>query len=319
MNGFLLFSFIISVAIHNAFALEGSKTSITYFSNTKEFNYSKFTELVVFGDSLSSDGTNFFDMSYSGENSSFGDNWPIQLKNLHNMTLWNFSVNGAVIDPDIVPRAIEYKTTFRDEYRYFLEKMTKGRKFADKWNGDNTLFALWLGTNDISNFNHTEYPQPSINNVLETIMDIYFTSIKGLYDVGARNFLFINVQSIDDMPSVYEFPGVQPGVQTNFDVMVNYFNESLKNHCQKFNAQHPDTNIIVYNMFDEIKHIMDHFQEYNFSSNNEFWINKGLPQELAEQYIWSDGIHTTFKVNNIFAEDIDSYLKSIETNHGNAK
>jgi len=315
MNCLLLFGFIIALTINNAFALEGSKTSITYLSSTNKFKYSSLTNLVVFGDSLSSIDTNFFDMSYTGNNLSQGDNWTVQLKDLRNMTLWNFSVAGAVIDPDIVPRSLEFKTTFRDEYRYFLEKMTKGRKFADKWNSDNSLFAFWLGTTDILNLNHTAYPQESINNVLETIVNVYFTSIKGLYDIGARNFLFINVQSIDDMPGNSAAAG--QGVQTNYDVEVNYFNESLKKHCQEFNTQHPDTNFIVYNMFDEIKHIMDHFQEYNFSSNNDFWSDKGLPQESAEQYLWADGTHTTFKTNNLFVGDINALLASIEINGGN--
>eukprot|EP00833_Pecoramyces_ruminatium_P018502 jgi/Orpsp1_1/1192534/evm.model.d7180000094046.1 len=100
MNCLLLFGFIIALTINNAFALEGSKTSITYLSSTNKFKYSSLTNLVVFGDSLSSIDTNFFDMSYTGNNLSQGDNWTVQLKDLRNMTLWNFSVAGAVIDPD---------------------------------------------------------------------------------------------------------------------------------------------------------------------------------------------------------------------------
>ncbi|ORY48789.1 hypothetical protein LY90DRAFT_703128 [Neocallimastix californiae] len=74
--------------------------------------------LVVFGDSFSSTGTNFDTMKYSGNNISGGKNWPLQLLDLHNMTLWNFSVGGAVVNHMIVPRN-GYKSSFITEYNKF--------------------------------------------------------------------------------------------------------------------------------------------------------------------------------------------------------
>jgi phospholipase/lecithinase/hemolysin len=298
--------------INNVYAyVEGSKVSTTYLSSTNKFKYSNITELVVFGDSLSAIQTNFEDMSYMRQYNPEGERWSIHLSDLNNMTLWNYSVTGACVDKDIVPRQY-FSTTFREEYEYFLERMSAGRMFANNWNGNNTLFAFWLGTNDISNLNHTLFPQTAINQTLETIGDIFFTSVKGLYNTGGRNFLIFNVQSIDETPGVYTLPGTVYGVPTNFDADVHHFNEYIQKLSKEFTTKYTDTNIIIYNIMEEIRYIQEHYNDYGFISSTDFWAGKNLTEEAIPNYLWLDGLHSTFKANSIFAEDINKYLISIE-------
>jgi len=306
MNNIFLIGFIIMLIIKNAFAyLEGSKTSTTYLSSTNNFNYHNITELVVFGDSLSAIHTNFNDMTYTGINNSKGESWTVHLANLNNMTLWNYSVSGACIDKDIVPRKY-FTTTFREEYTYFIERMSKGRKYADKWNGSNTLFTFWLGTNDITSLNRTEFPQAFLNQTLDTLGDIFFTNVKGLYDTGARNFLIFNVQSINEIPS-------SNGSSINFDSDVQNFNEHIQKLSKDFTTKFTDSNIIIYNMMEEIRYIQEHYKDYGFINSNDFWDKKNLTEADIPKYIWIDGLHTTFKTNGIFADDVNKCLLSIDS------
>jgi len=263
-------------------------------------------------DSLSAIQTNFEDMSYIKQIDPQGESWSIHLAGLNNMTLWNYAVSGACIDKDIVPRQY-FDTTFREEYKYFLERMSTGRRYANNWNGNNTIFAFWLGTNDISNLNHTVYPQTAINQTLDAMGDIFFTTIKGFYNTGARNFLIFNVQSIDETPGVYALPGVIFGVPTNFDADVHHFNEYIQKLSKDFTTKYPDTNIIIYNIMEEIRYIQEHYDDYEFVSSNDFWAGKNLTEADRPKFLWLDGLHTTFKTNSIFAEDINKYLLSLET------
>jgi len=307
MNSLFLigfFGFFITLIINNVYAVEeGSKTSTTFLSTTNKFKYSDITQLVVFGDSLSAIHTNVSDMTYTGVNNSKGESWTVHLANLHNMTLWNYSVSGACIDKDIVPRKY-FETTFREEYNYFLQNMSKDRKFADRWNGNNTLFTFWLGTNDIINLNRTEYPQTAINPTLSTLVDIFFTNVEGLYVTGARNFLIFNVQSLNELPNANK--------AVNFDDGVKHYNEYMLKLSKDFTTKYTDSNIIVYNMMEEIRYIQNHYKDYGFIGSDDFWYGKNLPEEEVTKYIWADTLHTSCKTNSIFSEDVNKYLISLD-------
>ncbi|ORX83937.1 hypothetical protein BCR32DRAFT_266662 [Anaeromyces robustus] len=298
-----------------AASVEGKKSSITLLSKINPFQYDSITELIVFGDSLSSDDTNFRDMSMKGTNRSLGKNWPIQLTELHNMQLWNFAISGSVIDPDVVPRP-DFLYSYRDQCRLYMDRMPKGKIYSNYWTGENTLFAFWLGTNDIMNLNRTLIPPNKINRTLETLNDIFMTSIEDFYITGARNFLFLNVQSIDEIPKYFS----EPKLKYDFDLDVDYFNKYFIHQCQNFHDYHIDTNIFIYNIKDEIRYIMDHYKDYNYIGKNFTYdgrknIENGLNKSI-EEFIWTDELHTTYKTNKIFSVDIDELLneKSYKSN-----
>jgi len=304
MINIFLIGFFVTLIINNVFAyVEGSKTSTPYLSSTNKFNYRNITELVVFGDSLSAIQTNFEDMSYIKQIDPQGESWSIHLAGLNNMTLWNYAVSGACIDKDIVPRQY-FDTTFREEYKYFLERMSTGRRYANNWNGNNTIFAFWLGTNDISNLNHTVYPQTAINQTLDAMGDIFFTTIKGFYNTGARNFLIFNVQSLNELPNANK--------AVNFDDGVKHYNEYMLKLSKDFTTKYTDSNIIVYNMMEEIRYIQNHYKDYGFIGSDDFWYGKNLPEEEVTKYIWADTLHTSCKTNSIFSEDVNKYLISLD-------
>jgi len=131
---------------------EYNNSSVILLSNSTKFDFSKIENLIVFGDSHSAVNTNFTDMSYTGVNHSGGKNWPLYMIELNkNMNLWNFAVGGSYIDEKLVKMWQWYKIDLKGQFNLFHEKMSKDKTLSNSWNKYNSLYALWIGNNDIRN------------------------------------------------------------------------------------------------------------------------------------------------------------------------
>ena len=66
------------------------------------------------------------------------------------------------------------------------------------WHGNNSLFAIWIGINDVGNsFWGGENATKELNG---KIFAVYEGLVNTLYDAGARNFAFVNVPPVDRSP-----------------------------------------------------------------------------------------------------------------------
>lgn len=60
------------------------------------------------------------------------------------------------------------------------------------WTAKNSIAILWFGVNDCAAAQvYTKASTPK--NLVDRIMDSYFTQVKGLMDTGLRRFLFMGV------------------------------------------------------------------------------------------------------------------------------
>jgi len=66
------------------------------------------------------------------------------------------------------------------------------------WNSENTLFAIWLGVNDVGNSNGNATNAP----LWDKIISKYISQVEILYGAGGRNFAFLNVPPIQRTPLV---------------------------------------------------------------------------------------------------------------------
>jgi phospholipase/lecithinase/hemolysin len=68
------------------------------------------------------------------------------------------------------------------------------------WNSSNSLFPIWFGINDIMN---GYFAAPSNwTNLAEAVVGVYFEQAQELYDLGARNMLFVTVPPIQRTPKI---------------------------------------------------------------------------------------------------------------------
>jgi len=279
---------------------KGLDLSEIFLSDSNNFNYDNINNLVVFGDSHS-----------NGNNK-----WPNQLSKIHKMLLWNYSKTGAVIDLNITYRGPgQGSFDFRDEYDSFNNTMVSYKNFI-KWKGSNTLFAIHLGSNDIkvvylkkSNYNgdpdYAEYVNNNkpVNENIENIIRILFNNIKKIYVNGGRNFLIFNIPPL-------ELANVSAKRKKNYKSGIPIFNSLLKKEAKNFFEDYNDVNIIIYDLNEKYRNIINNFEDYNFVSGKEMYISHKNETDI-NKYFWRDNTHLTEKGNIIIAESIDALLKSL--------
>jgi len=309
----ILFLSLVFIIIKNVLsAVRGRDSSLVLLSNVGQpFNYDRISNLVVFGDSMSSTGTNFTTMGYSGYNLSGGKNWPLQLITLHRMNLWNFAVSGAVVDFKLVPRK-RFKVSFLDESQMFIDKILNNPSYDYKWNEHNTITSFWLGCNDIRYLNRTkeaiEYSNMILTEVIhkkyDTIITTMFNAIKRMINYGIKNFLILNV------PPLEKFPIKGDPFYRFFYDDTRYVNNLININAKKLYEDHPFINIIVYNIKEEYEYIMENYKKFNLTNADSPWRGKESQYDL-KYFFWVDDYHLSYRGNEIIAEDINALLNSL--------
>jgi phospholipase/lecithinase/hemolysin len=94
---------------------------------------------------------------------------------------------------------------------------------------DNTLFAIWIGVNDVGN----AWSDAKWGNLSQTIVSQYFSQVQKLYSGGARNFLFLTVPPIQRTPMVL---AESNDTQVQEGAAVDTYNTLLKAGVNAFKA-----------------------------------------------------------------------------------
>jgi len=310
MKSFTLFSIAITALVSTVFgAKKGSETSFAYLSDTTPFKYSEFKDLIIFGDSYTTVGIDFNTMKYTGDNLSGGKNWPQFLIDMHPMNMWNFAISGAVVDTKIVSGAMP-ATPMTEQYDWFLKNMAPGKKFGN-WKGESSLFAIWFGINDLGSKGNNSGSQ-----IDERIATSMFNMVDGMYKQGGRNFMIIYVPPIEKCPVYLN------GMNSNIKAFVPVYNNILNKHAKDFQASHPDTNVFVYDSYNEFDYIMENRSKYGITNIDSTcgggfgfgfgWGNGGNNNCDSNTYFWKDVIHPTPTVHKPLAQDMNDFLEANE-------
>ncbi|TEY68313.1 hypothetical protein BOTCAL_0120g00100 [Botryotinia calthae] len=170
--------------------------------------------LFSFGDSYSETGFDvtstqpsaanpFGNPAFPGYTTDNGINWIGHLVETYNSSLllsYNFAYGGAVVDASIVAPYEDTVLTLVDQTAEFVDNLSPAPTDVP-WTADNSLFAFWLGVNDIGN----SYWLANETDVVTAIFDSYFTQVQRVYDAGGRNFLFLNCPPIDKSPMMLAY------------------------------------------------------------------------------------------------------------------
>lgn len=138
--------------------------------------------------------------TFPGWTTSGGTNWIGFLVSAFNSSLtlsYNFASGGATVDAALV---IPFKPTVLslvDQVAAFKASIAYKPK-STSWRTDNTLFAVWLGVNDIGNSNGNATDAP----IWDKIISRYFSQVDILYQSGGRNFALLAVPPTQRSPMV---------------------------------------------------------------------------------------------------------------------
>lgn len=155
---------------------------------------------------------------YPGWTASNGPNWVGYLTTKYNASLlqtYNLAYGGATVDGDLVtpyaPNVISVKEQIHSQFTpgytdhgnsdVDTSETHPSAPDAPAWQGNDTLFAIWIGINDIGNSFYKGVEGPNGTAVLNSrIFAVYSDLVGMLYNTGARNFVFLTVPPVDRSP-----------------------------------------------------------------------------------------------------------------------
>jgi phospholipase/lecithinase/hemolysin len=224
----------------------------------------------------------------------------------------NLAYGGATVDSKLVvpylPTVLSLKDQIQGEY---LPVYAIHPSFFP-WQADDTLFATFIGINDVGN----AYMEANSSLVFSLVFREYASLVDQLYVSGARNFLFLNVPPVNRSPLT---AGYGPSAQALQATDIAAYNANLTHLAANLSATYPDaftyvfdTNAIFTQVLDDpcshpetcaYKNTTDYcfYYENGTASWYTFYPNCSLP---VDEYFWLNSLHPTFRMMNVTAQEI---------------
>ncbi len=271
---------------------------------------------------------------YPGYTSSNGPNWVGFLTTKYNasrLQTYNLGFGGATVDSALVapflPTVLSLKDQVLSEFLPGYAGSSPSAPDAPAWRGDDSLFAVWIGINDIGN----SYYKGAGNNTAVTdalnaaIYAVYTDLVERLYAAGARNFAFLTV------PPVYRSPlslGNDNASQALEKADIEAFNllmaDSRAGLAANLTARYPgsanawviDTNPLFGAVLDNpsafaqtaaIKNTTAYCSDYSNGTPAQDTLKPacGVP---VNQYFWLNSLHPTYPIHDVVAEQLAKAL-----------
>ncbi|KAH8800373.1 hypothetical protein F5884DRAFT_891306 [Xylogone sp. PMI_703] len=262
--------------------------------------------------------------TFPGATSADGENWVDYLTVTYNASLflsYNLAFGGATLDGGLVPTnpstILSVKQQITGE---FIPGYVSPRSApsAPNWAGRNTLFLIFIGINDVGNtYTRGTSFTTSLN---EQIFSEYAGLVTQLYSVGARNFVFLNVPTIDRSPGTVA-RGAAIAEMEKVDIV--QWNQMLVKLADATKANHSDTNVWVFDnnaLFTEVLNNKDTFPETaglknitdfcaayeNGTPTPDFFDTScGVP---VNEYFWLNSLHIRPPMHQVIAQVLSREL-----------
>ncbi|RXW25693.1 hypothetical protein EST38_g163 [Candolleomyces aberdarensis] len=260
-----------------------------------------------FGDSYTQTGFNptgilptsdnpFGNPPYPGWTSTGGENWVGYLATKYNKSTiltYNYAYGGAVINASLVTPWRPDVLSLTDQVAQFLEGAAK-KPATTPWTSKNALFSVFIGINDIGNSWWIDGGE-TFHGIL---LDNYFELVQKMYDVGGRNFLFVNVPPIDRSPLMLE-QGTESTAGEK--VVLANFNARLESRIAAFKKANRGVRTFLYDSVSQYNEILDNPTKFGFRDA----VTWGKDADL----FWGDNYHPSSYAHKFFGERVAEVLR----------
>lgn len=275
--------------------------------------------MFVFGDSYTTDGYNVaagINSPVPGYTSSDGQNWVQFLTGTYNqraVKTFDLAYGGATIDGALVPPYLPTVLSVVDQVAQF-NKYLAPRPAGATWSSTNSLFAVWIGINDVGNsFGWTNITRVEFYG---TLMDRLFSQVEDLYSKGARSFLFLTVPPTNRAP-LYIQQGSKAAAQMGTDIAE--YNKQLTQSVRTFKSKHRDLDTVtVVDTQPIFNTLLNEWQTFGFVNVTGYCAayENATPTPTYQvegcapvsSYFWLNTLHPLFTVHNILAKAISTAL-----------
>ncbi|KAH6616066.1 carbohydrate esterase family 16 protein [Chaetomium sp. MPI-SDFR-AT-0129] len=255
--------------------------------------------LITFGDSYSQTGFNITSTPPSASNplgnpplpgwtASGGYNWVGFLTahyNASTLLTYNFAYGGATTNASLVTPYEPTVLSFVDQVAEFSGSIGGEEK---PWTGEDALFGVWMGVNDVGNSWWTE----GYGELVEEIMDSYFGRLQVLYEAGGRNFVLLSVPPIQRTPSVLN--NSDEAAQQQEAAAIDTYNAALAARLEEFTTANSGVTAKIVDTAVPFNTALDDPTAYGAPDNTCFNAD-------GESCLWFNDYHPGVEINNLVA------------------
>ncbi|KAJ3932786.1 MAG: hypothetical protein NXY57DRAFT_1070909, partial [Lentinula lateritia] len=261
----------------------------------------------VTNDTLPTSGNPLGNPVYPGYTATGGANWLDFDTTTYNNSLvltYNYAYGGATIDSSLVAPFEPTVLSVTDQVNQFLD--TAASKPAETpWTSENSLFSIWIGINDLGNSYYLSDNRTSFDT---TLLNAEFALVQKLVsspllrplkrnNVGARNFLFLNVPPTDRSPLMLS---QDAQAQAMLKANILDFNAQLIEFTNDFKASNAGVTTFLWDANAAFTTILDDPTAYGFIDAVSYGTDSG--------YFWINTLHTTSPANVYWAEGVADVL-----------
>lgn len=252
-----------------------------------------FDNLVAFGDSFTDEGRLGYFIDHNGaapptgmilpesnNTASGGLSWGRFVARATGAKYYDYAVSGATCSNRIVERnfaAINAPFPSVTEYEIPAFMADTGYKSPDgvatypNRTAENTVYALWIGTNDLG-YGAMLTDSNAPGTTLSSFVDCVFEVFDSIYDAGGRRFVLLNQAPLDLLP-IYAAPAAGGTLDNKFF-----------------------PNKTAYNMTE----VQYKIKQYTTSVNTMF--EYGVPYHLLVRKRWPSASFTIFDVHSLLSD-----------------
>ena len=228
---------------------------------------------------------------------SLGENYVEWLTTTYNNTLifdYDFGWGGATINDSIVSSGESSIKSFEDQVTSLFEpQFSSGDNGQVPWNGQNSIFSIFFGINDISHSCADAETQ-------DDLLDSYFNLCTNLYNTGARRFLFVGVPPVDRSPIGCNSNTCDPATCGN---AINEFNGRLAERVAPWAQSLNGVTTSIYDYHAFLESVLNDPTQYGFNDAT-------CASDGDGTCIWQDQspLHTGYAFQKLTAQDMVSKL-----------
>ncbi|KAF8874987.1 hypothetical protein BD779DRAFT_1450461 [Infundibulicybe gibba] len=241
---------------------------------------------------------------YPGWTSSNGENWVDFVATAYNKSLlltYNYAYGGATIDAKLVTPFDPSVLSLTDQVNQFLNSVAS-KPASTPWTSANSLFSIWIGINDIGNSYYLSGDRSAFS---DTLLNAEFALVQKLSanvfspsNVGARNFLFLNVPPVDRSPLMLAQAASAQAIEKT---VIDTFNSKLAAKASAFKSANSGVQTWIWDSNAAFKTILNSPKTYGFTDATSYG---------ATGNFWLNNLHPTSPAHKIFGQQVGSLLGS---------
>ncbi|PNS18677.1 Glucose-induced degradation protein 4 [Sphaceloma murrayae] len=240
---------------------------------------------------------------------------PSECTSPHQRQLWDFAFAGADVSAKHLPLHHNYTIDLDSQISSFATQAYPSPLIPK---GTSTLVALWIGINDINDSakNATVSSFPAF---YQTIQNTMFESVQTLYDLGYRDYLFMNLPPLDRTPGNILNAAQNKTIYPSL-AQIGAWNEGLADRAAAFAERNQGAKVMVFDTFAYLHGVLDRAAEYGLKNTTGYCARYDAPDIATNyaaygcgpirEYFWYNTGHVTYRVHEILAEGVRDFLEN---------